>query len=72
MLVKIFLHFELMFQPEQLFRSERSSFCLVGWGGAASERVADREDSEAAERVQREQDEDGEGHQGVHHLEEER
>ena len=58
-----------MFAPEQLFWSEGGSLCLVRRGGAASEGVADGEDAETAEGVQREQDEDGEGDQGVHYLE---
>ena len=58
-----------MCAPEQLFWSEGGSFCLVRWCGAASEGVADGEDAETAEGVQCEQDEDGEGDQGVHHLE---
>ena len=59
----------LVWSPEQLFWSECGSLRLVSWGGAAAEGVADGEDAQPAERVQREQDEDGEGDQGVHHLE---
>ena len=57
-----------LFLPEELFRSECGRVRLVCRGGAAPERVTDGEHAEAAEGVQREQDEDGERDQGVHHL----
>ena len=56
------------FLPEELFWRERGRVRLVRRGGAAPEGVADGEHAEAAEGVQREQDEDGERDQGVHHL----
>ena len=43
-----------MCAPEQLFWSEGGSLCLVRRGGTASEGVADGEDPETAEGVQRE------------------
>ena len=54
--------------PEQLLGGEGGGVGLVRGRGAAAEGVADGEDAEAAEGVQREEDEDGEGHEAVHDL----
>ena len=51
-----------------MFGSESSSLSLVSRCGATAEWVADGEDSETTESVECEEDEDGEGHQAVHHL----
>ena len=64
----LFILFRSHFLPEKLFWSEGGRIRLVRRGGAAPERVTDGEHAEAAEGVQREQDEDGQWDQGVHHL----
>ena len=54
--------------PEKLLGSKSCSFCLISWSWTTSEGVADGEDSQSAEGVQGEEDEDGEGDQAVHDL----
>ena len=54
--------------PEELFWRESCLICLVRRGGTTPERVADGEDTEPAEGVQGEEDEDGQGDEAPHHL----